>query len=78
MDEPSGNTLEELLPQLPPGTPFFIPDEILSLWCPPGVAAGILDDASRLAAEQTAAKFGCHFQYDPKMGEWCFIRAVLA
>lgn len=74
MIEPTGDSLEELLPQLPPETPFFIPNEIIELWFPPGVVAGILDDGSRMAAEVKAARFGCRFQYDPNMGQWCFIR----
>ena len=74
MTDPVGNTIEELLPQLPAETPFFIPNEALSLMFPPGIAAGVLDDRSRMAAEIVAARFGCRFQYDAKMGEWCFIR----
>ena len=74
MTDPTGNSLEELLPQLPPETPFFIPDEALSLMFPPGVSGGVLDDGSRAAAAVVAERFGCIFFYDPNMGEWCFMR----
>ena len=75
MSEPTGNTLEELLPQLPPETPFFILDESIAVWFPPGVTGpGIMDDSSQLAAESLAAQFGCIFKYDSFMGQWCFIR----
>ena len=77
MSDPTGNSLEELLPQLPPETPFFIPDEALSLMFPPGIAAGLLDDESRMAAEVMAARHGCRFQYDANMREWCFIRPAV-
>lgn len=74
MSEPSGNTLEELLRQLPPGTPFFILDETLGVRFPPGIIAGTLADDSRTAAESFAARFGYHFHYDAYMGQWCFFR----
>jgi hypothetical protein len=41
------------------------------------MAAGVLDDGSRTAAEALGSRFGCWFQYDADMREWRFIRPAM-
>lgn len=65
MAEETPNTLGEVLAELPPGTLLLVADELLSLWFPPGIVAGQLDDESRRAAEARAIEANCAFEYVP-------------
>lgn len=73
-DDVKFHTLEEALSQLPPGTPFFIPDEMLAHFFPPWASLGELDPESLDAAKRFGERFGCTVTYDSFMGHWCFTK----
>jgi len=73
-DDIKFDTLQEALNQLPPGTPFFIPDEMLAYFFPPWASSGELYPRSIEAAKRFGEGFGCTLTYDSIMGHWCFTK----
>jgi hypothetical protein len=67
---------DEQLKRLTPGggVAVYLDDEMLTLWFPPGAAAGIMDATAQKAAEEYAAKFDCRFWYFPARREGCFAK----
>jgi hypothetical protein len=66
--------VDGIMRALLPRTGFYVPDDILGMWFPPGVAAGIIDNAARRAAEGYGAKFDCRFWYFPERKAGCFAK----
>ncbi len=73
-DDLNFDTLDEALRQLPPETPFFLPDEALAFCFPPWASDGQVDLQSLDAAKQFGERFGCIFTYDSFMRSWCFTK----
>ena len=70
------NSLTAILENLPPETPFFVPDEVLELWFPPWIEVGSPDPVCLAAARCAGALFGCSFSFDDRAQLWCFIKAA--
>jgi hypothetical protein len=58
------NSLTAILEGLSPETPFFVPDEILTLWFPPWMKGGSPDPVCLTSAQEAGALFGCSFSFD--------------
>ena len=66
--------IDQIMRTLPARTGLYVPDDLLVLWFPPGIAAGVLDDRARKAAEEYGAQFNCRFWYFPERGAGCFAK----
>ena len=66
--------VDQILQTLPPRTGFYIPDDILELWFPPGASAGLINDGAKKTAEDYGARFNCRFWYFPDRKEGCFAK----
>jgi hypothetical protein len=70
------NSLTAILENLPPETPFFVPDDVLKLWFPPWIMAESPDPVCLAAAQRAGALLGCSFSYDARVQLWCFAKAA--
>jgi hypothetical protein len=72
------DNLDEIMRTLPPRTAFYVPDDLLGLWFPPGIIENRFDAQSRRDAETYGAQFNCQFWYFPERYEGCFSKNLSA
>lgn len=68
------DNLDSILRRIPPNTPFFLDEELLTLWFPPWKREGDVDSTSIEAARHEGAVYNCVFEFDEYMGAWCFVK----
>ena len=70
--------IDEILGKLPLRIGLYVPDDLLQEWFPPATKDGGVDQLTRTAAEQYAARFECEFQHDAARAEGVFWKWVPA
>jgi len=66
--------IDEILDLLPAEVTLCLPDQILSLWFPPGPADGVMEGSALERAQNYAHSCGCKFRYRPDTREGIFYR----
>jgi hypothetical protein len=66
--------IDEILDLLPAEVTLNVPDQILSLWFPPGPIDGVMEGSAREQAQNYAHSCGCKFRYRRDIGEGLFYR----
>ena len=64
--------LDDILDRLPAGLALHVPADLLEVWFPPGVVAGVMEENARKRAEAYAGSCGCTFRYSADLGEGRF------
>lgn len=68
--------IEEILDRLPPKVALHVPDQVLSLWFPPGPVDGVMGEATLARIQSYAQSCGCKFAYHGSLREGIFSRQV--
>jgi hypothetical protein len=68
--------IEEILDRLPPKVTLHVPDQVLSLWFPPGPVDGVMAEATLARIQSYAQSCGCKFAYHGSIRGGIFSRQV--
>jgi hypothetical protein len=68
--------IDEILERLPPHLTLNVPDQILSLWFPPGPANGVMEGPALDRAQSYAQSCGCKFAYHRSVREGIFYKPI--
>jgi hypothetical protein len=66
--------IDEILDLLPEEVTLNVPDQILSLWFPPGPVDGVMEGSALERAQNYAHSCRCKFEYRPRTHEGIFYR----